>query len=190
MRVAVTDQSHSLFFFDLKFPTSYPYEAPRLFYHQYGLPLSTPETQLKPKLCYSILDVFLHIEEIVLENTNKSCQQMLDVLKRPLAGFEDFVKGHFRKKGALILRNMMEEMDMEKERDKNMFWKMYIAFESNKGHCEHILNSDLKEELKKYKEKECSSSSYYYPTITSRFDEVKKTSKYENILSKFLPFYD
>ncbi|ESQ48747.1 hypothetical protein EUTSA_v10022242mg [Eutrema salsugineum] len=198
MRVAVTDQSHSLFFFDLKFPNNYPSQAPEFFYHPYGLPLSTPETLIPSgsKHGYSILDVFRYIEEIVMMNTNKSCHQMLDMLKRPLMGFEDFVKGHFRKKGPLILRNMMDEMDMEKERDKTMFLKTYVAFEDNKAYCEHLLDSGLKEELKRYKEKECSQSDYYYsssspyfPTIISRFDDIKKTSKYQNLLSKF-SFFD
>ncbi|KAF8109452.1 hypothetical protein N665_0095s0025 [Sinapis alba] len=193
MRVAVTDASHSLFFFDIKFPTEYPYQAPSLFYHPYGLPLSSFETQKlsKASLRYSMLDVFLHIEEIVMMNTNKSCYQMLDMLKHPLNGFEDFVKGHFRKKGAFILRNMMEEMDLEEERDKNRFFKTYVAFEDNKTYCEHLLNSDLKEELERYKEKECSlsdhyysSSSSYFPTITSRFDDIQKTSRYKNFLNK------
>ncbi|KAJ0263912.1 Uncharacterized protein HA466_0023580 [Hirschfeldia incana] len=193
MRVAVTDQSHSVFFFDVKFPTDYPYQAPSLFYHPYGLPLSNFESQklLKPKLHYKILDVFLHIEEIVTMNTNKSCDQMLDMLKRPLNGFEDFVKGHFRKKGAFILRDMMEEMDLTKERDRNSFFKTYVAFEDNKTYCEHLLNSELKEELERYKEKECSlrdhyysSSSSYFPTIISRFDDIQKTPRYRNFLNK------
>ncbi|KAG2305763.1 hypothetical protein Bca4012_085333 [Brassica carinata] len=193
MRVAVTDQSHSLFFFDVKFPTEYPYQAPSLFYHPYGLPLSNFETQklLKPRHRYNVFDVFLHIEEIVMMNTNKSCDQMLDMLKRPLNGFEDFVKGHFRKKGAFILRNMMEEMDLENDRDRNSFFKTYVAFEDNKTYCEHLLNKDLKEELERYKEKECSLSDHYYssassyfPTITSRFDDIQKTPRYKNFLSK------
>lgn len=185
-------QSHSLFFFDLKFPTEYPNRAPSFFYHPYGLPLSTPESvkPLRQKLYYNILDVFLHIQELVLMNTNMSCHQMLDILKRPLTGFEDFVIGHFRKKGALILQKTMEEMDMEKERDRNMFWKMYIAFEDNKAYCEHLLNSELKEELKRFKEKEYSlsdhysSSSTYFPTVISRFDDVRQTTKSQNFWNK------
>ncbi|CAH8359919.1 unnamed protein product [Eruca vesicaria subsp. sativa] len=195
MRVAVTDQSHSVFFFDVKFPIEYPFQAPSLFYHPYGLPLSNFETQLKPKLSYNILDVFLHIEEVVMMNTNKSCHQMLDMLKRPLMGFEDFVKGHFRKKGAFILRNMMEEMDLGEERDKNMFFKTYVAFEDNKTYCEHLLNSELKKELEIFKEKERSLSDYYYSSsssyfqpITSRFDDIQKTSRYKNLLSKIFLF--
>ncbi|CAG7877756.1 hypothetical protein BRARA_E02826 [Brassica rapa] len=193
MRVAVTDPSHSLFFFDVKFPVDYPHQAPSLFYHSYGLPLSNFETQklLKAKLDYNILDVFLHIEEIVMNNTNKSCHQMLDTLKRPLNGFEDFVKGHFRKKGAFILKNMIEEMDLAKERDRNMFFKTYVAFEDNKTYGEHLLNSDLKEELERYKEKECSLSDHYYSSsssyfqpITSRFDDIQKTPRYKNFLNK------
>ncbi|KAL1204813.1 putative ubiquitin-conjugating enzyme E2 25 [Cardamine amara subsp. amara] len=201
MRVAVTVtdcyQNHSLFFFDLKFPSEYPYRAPRFFYHPYGLPLSTLETQktLKVKLRYDMLDVFLHIQEIVLMNTNKSCQQMLDVLENPLTGFEDFVKGYFRKKAPLILRNMMEEMDLEMERERDMFWKMYIAFEDNKAYCEHLLNSDLKAELEKRKEKEYSLSDYgysssanYYPTNPNWSDDIKKTSKSQDFWSKLLFF--
>ncbi|CAF1935100.1 hypothetical protein Bca4012_074437 [Brassica carinata] len=192
MRVAVTDQSHSLFFFDIKFPTEYPHQAPSLFYHSYGLPLSNYETHtlLKAKIHYNILDVFLLIEEIVMNNTNKSCHQMLDMLKRPLNGFEDFVKGHFRKKGAFILKNMIEEMDLAKERDRNMFFKTYVAFEDNKTYGEHLLNSDLKEELEGYKEKECSSDHYYsssssyFQPITSRFDDIQKTPRYKNFLNK------
>ena len=190
MRVAVTvtdcHQNHNLYFFDLKFPKEYPYQAPSFYYHPYGLRLSTPEDQksLRDKHCYNILDVFLHIQEIVLMNTNKSCNQMLDILERPLAGFQDFVIGYFRKKGPLILRNMLQEFDMEEERDKKMFWKMYFAFEGNKVYCEQILNSDLKAELEKLKEKEYTLSDYYYgssssnyPTYTQRDDGIKKTSK-------------
>ncbi|KAJ4893476.1 ubiquitin-conjugating enzyme family protein [Raphanus sativus] len=193
MRVAATDESHSLFFFDVKFPTEYPYQAPSLFYHPYGLPLSNFETQklLKPKRSYDVLDVFLHIEETVMNNTNKSCDQMLDMLKRPLNGFEDFVRGHFRKKGAFILKDMMEEMDLAKERDRNSFFKTYVAFEDNKCYCGHLLNKDLREELERYKEKECSlgdhyysSSSSYFPTIISRFDDIQKTPRYKNFLNK------
>lgn len=201
MRAAVTvtdcHQNHSLYFFDLKFPTEYPYRAPSFYYHPYGLPLSIPETQksLREKLHYNILDVFLHIQEIVLMNTNKSCQQMLDMLERPLVGFQDFVKGYFRKKGPLILRNLMEELDMDKERDKNMFWKMYTAFVDNKAYCEHLLNSDLKAELEKSKEREYTLSDYYYgssspyyPTHTERSDGIKKTSKNQSFFSKYLSF--
>ncbi|CAN8259577.1 unnamed protein product [Cochlearia groenlandica] len=207
MRVAITatkgEQSQRLFFFDIKFPKEYPYEAPSFYYHRYNLPLSTHESQkqLRPRLGYGILDVFHHIEEIVLMNTNKSCQHMLDMLKHPLTGFEDFVKGHFRKKGALILQKLMdddEEFDMETEKDKDMFWKMYIAFEDNRGYCEHLLNNDLKEELKIFKEKECSLNEHYYsssstsfsshsyfPTMINRFDDIQKTSKFHSFWSKF-----
>ncbi|CAH8354497.1 unnamed protein product [Eruca vesicaria subsp. sativa] len=189
MRVAATvtngDQSHSLLFFDIKFPKEYPNQAPSFFYHSYGLPLSNLRKQkrLRAKLLYNIFDVFLHIEEIVMMNTNKSCRHMLDMLKRPLMGFEDFVKGHFRKKGALILRNMMNEMDLNKERDKNIFLKTYIAFEDNKAYCEHLLNSDLKKELKRFKEKESSSlNENYYPSSS------RKTSRHQNYSSKFSVF--
>ncbi|KAJ0249389.1 Uncharacterized protein HA466_0148930 [Hirschfeldia incana] len=187
MRVAATvttgDQSHSLFFFDIKFPKKYPYKAPSFFYHPYGLPLSNLGTKrkLRPERRYKILDVFLHIEEIVMMNTNKSYHQMVDMLKRPLMGFEDFVKGHFRKKGAFILRNMMDEMDLDKERDKNMFLKTYIAFEDNKAYCEHLLNSDLKEELKKFKEKESSvRENYKYNSSSSQ-----ETARHQNSWTKF-----
>ncbi|KAL0855163.1 hypothetical protein Bca101_060315 [Brassica carinata] len=185
MRVAATvtngDQSHSLFFFDIKFPKEYPYKAPSFFYHTYDLPLSNlgAKKKLRPERRYNILDVFLHIEEIVMMNTNKSYHQMLEMLKRPPMGFEDFVKGHFRKKGAFILRNMMDEMDLDNERDKNMFLKMYIVFEDNKAYCEHLLNSDLKEELKKFKEKEPSLSENYNSSSS------KETSRHQNSLSKF-----
>ncbi|XP_010465059.1 PREDICTED: probable ubiquitin-conjugating enzyme E2 23 [Camelina sativa] len=201
MRVAVTvtdsHHYHSLYFFDLLFPTEYPYGAPSFYYHPYGLPLTTLDSQrsLRVKLRYNILDVFLHIQDIVLMNTNKSCHQMLDMMERPLAGFQDFVKGFFRKKGPLILRNLMEEFDMEKERDKKMFWKVYTAFVDNKAYCEHLLNSELKAELEKMKEKEYTLSDYYYgstspyyPTYTKKSDGIKKTSKNLSFLSKYLPF--
>ncbi|EOA31864.1 hypothetical protein CARUB_v10015091mg [Capsella rubella] len=201
MRVAVTvtdcHQNHSLYFFDLKFPSEYPYGAPSFYYHPYGLPLSTHEAQkpLRAKLCYNILDVFLHIQDIVLMNTNKSGQQMLDLLERPLAGFQDFVQGFFRKKGPMILRNLMQEFDMEKERDKKMFWKVYIAFVDNKAYCEHLLNSDLKAELEKLKEKEYTLSSHYYGSSSPYYsayntkpDGFKKTSKNQSFFSKYLPF--
>ncbi|KAF8075707.1 hypothetical protein N665_1072s0032 [Sinapis alba] len=187
MRVAATvtngDQSHSLSFFDIKFPKKYPYKAPSFFYHPYGLSLSNLGTQksLRAKQRYSILDVFVHIEKIVMMNTNKSYHQMVDMLKRPLMGFEDFVKGHCRRKGAFILRNMMDEMDLDKESDKDMFLKMYIVFEDNKAYCEHLLNSDLKEELKRFKEKECSLSDHNYYSYSSR-----ETSRHQNIPSKFV----
>lgn len=200
MRVVVTvtdcHQNHNLYFFDLKFPREYPYRAPSFYYHPYGLHLSTPEAQksLKEKSCYNILDVFLHIQEIVLMNTNKSCHQMLDILEQPLAGFQDFVKGYFRRKGPLILRNLLQELDMEEERDKKMFWKLYFAFEGNKVYCEQILNSDLKAELEKLKEKEHTLSDYYYgsssspnyPTYTQRDDGIKKASKIQSFWSKYL----
>ncbi|CAF2127350.1 uncharacterized protein BNAA03G32430D [Brassica napus] len=186
MRVAATvtngDQSHSLFFFDIKFPKKYPYQAPSFFYHPYGLPLSNLGTKkkLRPQLRYNILDVFLHIEEIVMMNTtNKSCRQMLDMLKQPPMGFEDFVKGHFRKKGAFILKNMMDEMDLDKESDKNMFLKTYIALEDNKAYCEHLLNSDLKEELERFKEKESSLCEH------SRFNDNQETSRHQNSWTKY-----
>lgn len=187
MRVAATvtnggDQSHSLLFFDIKFPKRYPYQAPSFFYHTYGLPLSNLGTQkkLRPERRYNVLDVFLHIEEIVMMNTNKSYNQMVDMLKRPLMGFEDFVKGHFRKKGAFILRNMMDEMDLGNERDnKNMFLKTYIAFEDNKAYCEHLLNSDLKEVLKRFKEKESSASENYNSSSS------QETSRHQNSWSKY-----
>ncbi|KAJ4870466.1 hypothetical protein Rs2_47932 [Raphanus sativus] len=187
MRVAATvtnggDQSHSLLFFDIKFPKRYPYQAPSFFYHTYGLPLSNLGTQkkLRPERRYNVLDVFLHIEEIVMMNTNKSYNQMVDMLKRPLMGFEDFVKGHFRKKGAFILRNMMDEMDLGNERDnKYMFLKTYIAFEDNKAYCEHLLNSDLKEVLKRFKEKESSASENYNSSSS------QETSRHQNSWSKY-----
>ena len=85
---------------------------------------------------------------------------------------------------------MIEEMDLAKERDRNMFFKTYVAFEDNKTYGEHLLNSDLKEELEGYKEKECSSDHYYsssssyFQPITSRFDDIQKTPRYKNFLNK------
>ncbi|XP_020273669.1 putative ubiquitin-conjugating enzyme E2 38 isoform X2 [Asparagus officinalis] len=105
---AGTPYHDGLFFFDVYFPPNYPNSPPMVHYHAGGLRLN-PNLYACGKVCLSLLgsENTEHGKKNSFEyNENTfllSCKTMLYSLRRPPKHFEDFVAGHFRKRGRPIL---------------------------------------------------------------------------------------
>lgn len=166
---ATTSYHHGLFFFDLRFPKSYPSKPPKLYhqlhpnFHQGG---NVSKDLMKKYWCElnranrepSILKVLVLIQQLVSSlsptcdlnrptinfdknNMIQSSDAILHMLKFPPKGFEVFVKGYFLLRAHYILLNYKVFMNPPDDKDLNrLFFKLVRAFQMNGTYCKHHYN--------------------------------------------------
>ncbi|CAI9303729.1 unnamed protein product [Lactuca saligna] len=107
-----TPYHNGLFFFDVFFPSNYPYVPPKVYYHSGGLRIN-PNLYEEGKVCLSLLNTWIDSSgsdygenQSMLYNERTliySLKTMVYTMKNPPKHFEDLVIGHFRNCGVAIL---------------------------------------------------------------------------------------
>ncbi|GAB4830593.1 hypothetical protein Ancab_020359 [Ancistrocladus abbreviatus] len=170
LRVAIvgldgTPYSHGLFFFDVLLPNNYPAKPPLLFHRSYGLSLdinSSLQGKNRVLSCLkgmenpwnpsksNILQMLGVIQQWMLNVKlyNKKCDEifmlshkaMVSTLQSPPTGFEDFVKGYFRKYSHVILMQWKVKFGNSRVEfaNKCFFELLRKAFEANGSYCNHF----------------------------------------------------
>ncbi|KAK9704737.1 hypothetical protein RND81_07G007900 [Saponaria officinalis] len=162
--------SYGLFFFDIFFPRAYPSKPPQIFHH-HNYALSKMNSSLSYSyngnncsvlydglrstwnsktsnvltLLKYIQDKVLMTSEIYSKDVDKefllSHKAMLNFLRFAPSGFEDFVKGYFRKYSHdILLKFKGKGSSNDKNEISKMFTELYNAFEMNGSYCKHLVN--------------------------------------------------
>lgn len=97
----------------------------------------------------NILHVLYAIQNLISHNSSpgkhntgnfaSACEKMTRVLRRPPAGFEYFVAGHFRQRAHPILLKFKDN-NYQDEIMIDLFIRMFTVFERNGAYCKHHLD--------------------------------------------------
>ncbi|XP_021768578.1 probable ubiquitin-conjugating enzyme E2 23 [Chenopodium quinoa] len=156
--------AYSLFIFDIYFPKDYPSKPPQIFQHHNPNLLDWKPTLLSnnnnksvgsglwwdpetSNICH-ILEYIqgseLRFTKIYDKQDEKDFmlthKTMLSILRSPPKGFEDFVKGYFRKYSHAISMNLKLKGNLsESQMNTDLFFEMIQAFEGNGSYCKHLV---------------------------------------------------
>ncbi|XP_060961919.1 putative ubiquitin-conjugating enzyme E2 39 [Cannabis sativa] len=151
-QAATNSYHHGLFFFDLFFPKNYPSNPPKIVYYSYEKSLheirgvvcgnyifKNWDSMIKSNTESPILNVLVSIKNFISNSIEleRSIEDIFQMLRSPLIGYEDFVLGYFLLRAHHILLNYKNTFTNPNEENYKTFFNLIKAFEEIGAYCKH-----------------------------------------------------